>query len=315
MSIHPQPAASGLRLLYDLVQAAGGQLIDGTMHLPPSVGTGYIQLLAPEPELRLAIHHCSLLQELTIKRSADDGQPEKLLISFSAFDPPPADVVRHLSSVQIASSDIEVSTTLPAQITMFIVAISVHKSLLRTWLGPVDGPMPTILTTTHSVVIEALLTPEIQRILSDLAVPRSMPYLPSFFYKIRVQELLYWLFGELADRASPARFLHPDDVEKIYQVRARLVTSLSTPPSLAGLAEAVGLSEPKLKQLFRRIFGTSPYAFYQFVRMEEARRLLQHLSVSEVGYQLGFTNLSHFARLFAEHHQLTPKKYQATLRR
>ena len=314
MLVRPEPAATGLRILYDRVQAAGGQLIDGIMQLPSCVGTGYIQLLAPEPGLRLAIHHCTLLQELTLKRVADDTQPETLLISCSSFGPTPADVIRHLSSVQITSSDIEFSTTLPAQTELFIVGISVHKSLLRTWLGPVDGPLLALLTTKHPVVVEGMLKPEIQRILSGLAQPGVTPYLPSFFYRIRIQELLYGVFKELAYRIPPARFMHPDDVAKIYKVRDKLLTALPVPPSLTRLAGEVGLSEPKLKQLFRQVFGTSPYAFYQFARMEEAKRLLQHLSVSEVGYRLGFTNLSHFARLFSKHHQLTPKKYQATLR-
>jgi AraC-like DNA-binding protein len=45
--------------------------------------------------------------------------------------------------------------------------------------------------------------------------------------------------------------------------------------------------------------------------MQEAARLLRvrRLSVSEVGYALGFSNLSHFSRLFEQHIGLKPKKY------
>jgi AraC-like DNA-binding protein len=45
--------------------------------------------------------------------------------------------------------------------------------------------------------------------------------------------------------------------------------------------------------------------------MQEAARLLkeQHLTVSEVGYRVGFTNLSHFSRVFERHLGLKPKKY------
>lgn len=315
MNTRSEPVASGLQVLFELIQAEGGQLIDGIMQLPPSVGTGYLQLLAPEAGLRLLIIHGSLRQELIIERSTDDPQPQTLLISFSAYDPPSDNPIRQLSSVQITANDIDLTTTLPAQTTLFIVAISIHKALLRQWLSPVEGSLPPVLTTHHPLVMETLQTPEIQRILTDLARPRSKPYLPSFFYKIRLQELIYWLFGELNERTAPVRFLHVDEVAKLYRVRTTLLASLSTPPSLQGLAQAVGLTESKLKQGFRQIFGTSPYAFYQFARFEEARRLLAYQSVSEVGYRLGFTNLSHFARLFEKYHQLTPKKYQVTLGR
>ena len=45
--------------------------------------------------------------------------------------------------------------------------------------------------------------------------------------------------------------------------------------------------------------------------MLEAAQLLreQRFTVSEVGNQLGFTNLSHFTRLFARHVGLKPKHY------
>jgi AraC-like DNA-binding protein len=47
------------------------------------------------------------------------------------------------------------------------------------------------------------------------------------------------------------------------------------------------------------------------MRMQEAARLLKEkrLTVSEVGYRLGFTNLSHFSRVFEEHIGMKPKKY------
>lgn len=181
-----------------------------------------------------------------------------MLISFSAFDPPSDNPVRHLSSVQITANDIDLSTTLPAQTTLFIVAVSIHKTLLHQWLSPVEGSLPPVLTTHHPLVLETLQTPESQRILIDLARPHFQPYLPSFFYKFRLQELIYWLFGELSERTVPVRFLHGDEVAKTYQVRASLLASLSTPPSLQALTQAVNLSESKLKQGFRQIFGTSP---------------------------------------------------------
>lgn len=107
--------------------------------------------------------------------------------------------------------------------------------------------------------------------------------------------------------------LHKDDREKMFQLRKCLLSQLSIPPNLYDLSRAVGLSESKMKQLFRHTFGTSIYHYYQAARMEEAARLLRHLSVSETGYQLGFSNLSHFARLFARHHNLTPKKFKNRL--
>jgi len=48
--------------------------------------------------------------------------------------------------------------------------------------------------------------------------------------------------------------------------------------------------------------------------MKEAALLLKEKkrSVSDVGYELGFTNLSHFSRVFAQHIGMKPKKYSRT---
>jgi AraC-like DNA-binding protein len=71
------------------------------------------------------------------------------------------------------------------------------------------------------------------------------------------------------------------------------------------------MSVSKIKRLFKQIFGTSIFNYYQNFRMQEAARLLREkkLTVSEVGYQMGFTNLSHFSKVFEEHIGMKPKKY------
>lgn len=48
--------------------------------------------------------------------------------------------------------------------------------------------------------------------------------------------------------------------------------------------------------------------------MKEAERLLKEnkLTVSEVGYQMGYSNLSHFTRVFEKHMGMKPKKYSTT---
>jgi AraC-like DNA-binding protein len=301
--------STAFRRLFDLVQAAGGQpSADGTLPLPAGLGTGTMQLLDPEPGLTLVLYQCTLARELTLARPSETTLPDTWLLTFTTFEAGPH--ARHVSSVQITSSAIAFTTTLPAQVPLFIIGVSITKSLLLSWLNPADGSPPAVLTAAYPVVLDTLLTPEIQLVLAQLAEPLATPYQNSFFYKIKTQELLYFLLRELAQRGAPPRYLHAADVEKVFRARTALLASWQAPPTLARIAQQVGLRAPVLQQLFRHIFGTSVYQYFQAARLEEAKRLLQHFSVSEVGYQVGFTNLSHFARLFEKHHQLTPKKYQ-----
>jgi AraC-like DNA-binding protein len=47
--------------------------------------------------------------------------------------------------------------------------------------------------------------------------------------------------------------------------------------------------------------------------MIEATHLLSYLTVSETGYKLGFTNLSHFGRVFEKHFLMKPKPNKGSL--
>jgi AraC-like DNA-binding protein len=136
--------------------------------------------------------------------------------------------------------------------------------------------------------------------------------LSHFYTQIKVQELLYLLFRKLVLRESaPQQPINSADVERLLQVHNQLLGDLGTPPVLRALAQQAAMSETKLKQLFKQTFGSSIYTYYQRARMKEAAFLLkqgQH-SVAEVGYELGFSNLSHFSRLFEKHYGLQPKRY------
>ena len=90
-----------------------------------------------------------------------------------------------------------------------------------------------------------------------------------------------------------------------------MLEHLDTPQTIEELADFAGMSSSKLKRLLKQIFGNSIFNYYQSFRMKEAARLLREekLSVSEVGYRLGFSNLSHFTSMFEQHIGMKPKRY------
>jgi AraC-like DNA-binding protein len=138
----------------------------------------------------------------------------------------------------------------------------------------------------------------------------------SHYYKLKCEELLCYIFTLLMQReAMPTSGMHIEDIKAIYAIKLRLQSHLDEPPEIASLAREAGMSEPKLRKLFKQTFGKGVFEYYQSTRMQEAARLLKEkgLTVSEVGYQLGFTNLSHFSRVFEQHHGLKPKKYSSVL--
>jgi AraC-like DNA-binding protein len=72
----------------------------------------------------------------------------------------------------------------------------------------------------------------------------------------------------------------------------------------------VGISATKLKRDFKEVYGQPPFEYYQRVRMNKARELLMsgEYTVKEVGYALGYANLSNFAYAFKKEFSVLPSE-------
>ena len=77
------------------------------------------------------------------------------------------------------------------------------------------------------------------------------------------------------------------------------------------LCRQVGMSGTAVKQLFRRYFEASPMAYYEQIRMAEARRLLQESrgNIAAVADALGFSSPSYFSTRFKHVNRVSPKEY------
>ncbi len=130
----------------------------------------------------------------------------------------------------------------------------------------------------------------------------------------RALGFLALLMQQVAQRAvAPATRLLRPDVERLFWVRAQLEARYQRPPTIAALAQETGLSASKLTRYFAQYFERTVGQYAQYVRLRRAQELLaggRH-SVSEAGYAVGYTNLTHFSRAFAKHFGRQPKTFLA----
>ncbi|WP_374378378.1 GlxA family transcriptional regulator [Dongia sp.] len=98
--------------------------------------------------------------------------------------------------------------------------------------------------------------------------------------------------------------VQPALVKAIEAMEGHVESPLRTPR----LAKHAGVSTRQLERLFLQQFGRSPTKYYVMVRLEKARKLLRHssLSVLEVGVSCGFTSASHFARAYRNQFGTSP---------
>jgi AraC-like DNA-binding protein len=85
---------------------------------------------------------------------------------------------------------------------------------------------------------------------------------------------------------------------------------LSKFPSIDALSRTAMMSSTKLKTRFKQIYGMKLYEFYNRNRLEQAREMLKtgSYSVKQVGINIGFSNLSNFAKAFRKEFGVLPKE-------
>jgi AraC family transcriptional regulator len=104
---------------------------------------------------------------------------------------------------------------------------------------------------------------------------------------------------------GPAGELHPGAVDVVTEYTRAHLARVITLDELAG---AVSLSPYHFARSFRATTGMTPHAFVTEHRLMVARDLLLRggTSVTEVAFAVGFSNVSHFRRLFRRRYGLTP---------
>ncbi|MEL6773004.1 MAG: helix-turn-helix transcriptional regulator, partial [Bacteroidota bacterium] len=85
------------------------------------------------------------------------------------------------------------------------------------------------------------------------------------------------------------------------------------PLAVADIAREAALSEYHLIRSFKRVFGTTPYRYLLDRRLEAAALLLRtsERSVTEVAYEVGFSDLAAFSKAFKKHHGVAPSRLAA----
>lgn len=197
-----------------------------------------------------------------------------------------------------------------------MIVVFISADYLKSFLKEDAGKFQFLFDTDNIFLIEEIMTDNILRTVNDIVKEGEPGGLKNYYYKLKAMELLFYLFQSLGKRRqSVHQKLSEADIKSIYKVRNRLISSLDKHTPIVRLKQIAGMNEVKMRKIFTQIFGMGIYDYFQHYRMKEAARLMreEHLSVSEVGYQMGFENLSHFSRIFEKHIGKKPKKYSMEL--
>jgi AraC-like DNA-binding protein len=308
----------GSGIMSQFARAIGATIQGRFYHIPESKGGGYLTGFSWENGMRMMVRNYYLHEEILLERTNElaEGQDDIVFLLSDIF-PYSAQQENQLlpeqASVFICAHAISSVLTMPPNTFFRSVTIAVTRQYLLQSFGHITHPVViSILEAKDNFAYETSISPEMLKTASEILHLPVQESMESHYCRLKCEELLCYIFNLLMQReAVPTSSMHIEDIKAIYAIRSRLQSHLDKPPEIASLAIEAGMSEPKMRKLFKQTFGKGVFEYYQSMRMQEAARLLKEkrLTVSEVGYQLGFSNLSHFSRVFEQHNGMKPKKY------
>lgn len=294
---------------------------NGEVRVPPKYGEGILKDFYPMKWLTISYLNFRMNEPFEMERTAVKDSPYIPVMFY--FDTPGKQILdnsEHKNTTEgifMPSAQIESKWVLPAGKWITNLTLTFDKTWLLQQLGN-DNYICDLLNSKKSFYLFESLTPtileQIQTIENYIMAGDDMKKLYMYGEAMK-------LFALFIDAVNSRRKdeaicgIHAADVQQVFRVRKILLNDVCHPPHIKDLAMEAGMSPTKLQKCFKQIFGKNIIQYALEQKMELSRELLEsrRYSVSEVGYQLGYSNLSHFSKAFYKHFNITPKNFQASV--
>ena len=289
--------------LHDLADRLGQPLISGRLQLPPYLGEGYIRAGHIPAGVSYVIMDFSLKNDLVLTRLPSDECGLSLF-----FHPAPL-----LTSTRKEEETVLTSGSRIQRVGLFFPGIFLHRHIRRDILDCLfrytdnhhipDAKDP--FSFEYKPMLEDIFGIEDDSALLHLTLHNRILLLAEKFLHSFLSRATY----------SPNGKTWVKSKEKDLQALKNIVqilsdSQLSQFPSIDTLSRTAMMSSTKLKTRFKQIYGMKLYEFYNRNRLEQAREMLRtgNYSVKQVGINIGFSNLSNFAKAFRKEFGLLPKE-------
>ena len=292
-----------------------GEVKNKTLHLPAAIGEGFMKLIELPNGLQGIVSDYTVCQDLLLKRTKTNLDfytlrfdevimPEAITTEASPLLPPGISPVR--SAVYLGSTKFDWIFLCTKGTRVKGVNILFSRQWLEQFLEveSVGELIKKYLSLKMSAFNYEPMDMEYKRILSEIVQTGVDANFETLVIQNRVMLLLERFFTRIYFKMSDSHFdvkLSNEDINRLKAIEKELVKDFSAePPGITKLARLAAMSPSKLKNSFKEIFGLPVYQYFQKHRMNKAKAMLlsRKYSVREVGMEVGYSNLSNFAKAF-----------------
>ncbi len=98
----------------------------------------------------------------------------------------------------------------------------------------------------------------------------------------------------------------------LHQALKYIHNNFATDISLDRVAGTAGISKYHFSRLFKEMTGLTYQSYVNRIRIEQAKKILNDgaLSITDTGYAVGYSDLTHFERIFKKLAGTTPSQYR-----
>jgi AraC-like DNA-binding protein len=302
-------------------------VLAGQIQLPPSAGKGYLLAANINPDISYIVMNFSLKDDLIFARKKSTNYGLSLFFNQVAVSDffeikESSDIITDKGPVR--SNIFFSSTNYDLQITY-----SKHSTLKR--VGIFFSPAFVSRCLKKDILLDLMIyaenrlrninkepiTFEYRQLLDDIFLADKSSPVGHLVLQNRVlllaEKFLSTFLTKGLQRKDSA-VVKPKEKEKDIAALRNVEQILSNNkldkfPSIEILSKTAMMSTTKLKTKFKQIYGMKLYEFYNRNRLEKAKEMLKtgNFSVKQVGYDIGFSNLSNFAKAFKKEFGLLPK--------
>lgn len=304
----------------------GTSVADDGFTVPASVGSGVFRQYYPLPWLTLTYISFVAYEPLTmVRRSVESSKwiPVMFYLNEHRHEQTIGTRTKVVGmdtrdGIFMPSSNIPTEWSLPAKRHLENITLTFDRDWVEQMEGAAGSYVGRLLGSHKAFYLFETITPAMLQVIGDIKAAADRG---SFASALRLHgktvELLTLFFEKLEKRAEVKSLadLNLNDVETVFRVRRLILQRLDDVPSIAALAEEANMSSSKLQKCFKQVIGKAIAQYALSEKMEWAKRLLSTrlYSVSDVGYRVGYANLSHFTEAFRKYHRMNPKQFLDSL--
>lgn len=270
-------------------------------------------------ELEMIVNESECYKPIVFERSPDDD-PDLIhinLILEGHYTQAYNEELKHMEAgstkgIFLYDGQFPIKAEFPANVNLKWVGFKLRIPELKNLLVDAQKVMIDLFGNDEAIAYHATLPPELDRLLNDLFQYRELSSGQKPMMIARGIEIFTNLMTILKDLIANKSLngLHVEDFKRLNEVKKKLTSCFDQKITIEDLAGEFGVSASKLKRDFKQLFDTTIYQFYALAKMDEAFRRLKsgQYSVTEVGYDLGYQNLSKFAEMFKKVKGISPKE-------